>query len=241
MQDDQLAKMVRSGDHAAMLELWSRYADLVRRQSSRFGQHVTFSIDDARQLAFISMITAAGEAESSSKDFANIMYNRVIADLKDEAARQRFQTVVPLRTFRFVAETAREFGGDFAAARNHLDSLRGPRRITTEVFDSVFYWAFSTQLEWSNPAAENAPEIDYVAGDSFQHVEDRDAVEQLLSTLTDTEREVVERLYGLGPYEVQVSEVVGTVMGMNAASIRRIHSRVLAKLQINSDLPDHWR
>lgn len=245
MLEEQLLKLVQHGeDHAAVLELFARYEDLVRHQSSRFGRHTTFDIDDARQVAFLALLTAVDEHEDSGKDFTNTFYNRLVADLKDEAARQRFQVVIPLRTFRYVFETAARLNFDFAAARDHLNAQPGPRRITRDTFDSVWFWAFSTQLEWSTPVSgEPAHEstVDYRATDAFTDLEDRDAVESLLSTLTSTEREVLERWYGLAEFEPQVSEVIGTVLGMNAASIRRIHSRVLAKLQIHSDLPTHWR
>lgn len=248
MLEEHLLKLVRSGDDAAALELYRRYNDLVTRQSSRFGRHTTFDIEDARQTAFISMLTAVAEHEDlpTPEDFTKIFYARIIADLKDEAARQRFQTVIPLRTFRHVFETVQRFNFNFGEARDYLAGLPRHRSIAKETFDSVWFWAFGTQVEWSSPApgtglTADESTVDYGATEAFNAIEDRDAVESLLTMLTDAEREVIERWYGLAEFEPQVSEVIGTAMGMNAASIRRIHSRVLAKLQINSDLPDHWR
>lgn len=235
---EDLLQLVRMGHTGAVLALYDRYEDLVRRQSSRFGQHVTFDIDDARQTAFISMLTAVDESTESTKDFTLLFENRAVADLKDEAARQRFRVVVPLRTFRYVMETAARFNNDFIAARDYLDAQPERRRITKDTFDAVFFWAFSIQLEWSSPVT-GEPASDF-ATDAFIDFEDRDAVESLLATLTDTEREVIERTYGLAEFEPQTSEVVGQLLGMTPKSIRRIHSRVVAKLLIHSDLPAHY-
>jgi RNA polymerase sigma factor (sigma-70 family) len=242
---EQLVTRTRSGDQVAALALFTRYEDLVRHQSSRFGRHTTFDYDDARQTSFLAMLTAVEEHADSDKDFTQVFQARIILDLKTEAQRQRFQVVVPLQTFRYVFDTARRFDFDFPAARDFLATRpEVNRRVSRDQFDSVWFWAFSVQIDWSTPAPGTTSTIDettvdYRATDAFVSIEDIDAVESLLSTLPPVEREVMERWYGLAEFEPQVSDVIGTVLGMNAASIRRIHSRVLAKLLMHSDLPAH--
>jgi len=60
----------------------------------------------------------------------------------------------------------------------------------------------------------------------------REAVEEmLLDGLTDRERQVVQRRFGLGGHEPETLETIGKDLGVTRERIRQIESKALKKLQ----------
>lgn len=245
--DDVLAAEVKSGNPVAALALFDRYAGFVHNLCGKYGNFVAFDREDVSQTVFISLLIAAVDAIESGEDFTRVFHNRAIQDLKDESARQRFPVPLPYHTFVTVYRAVSRFDGDAAAAREWLAEEAPGQRVTRETFDAVWLIAFGVHLEWSShPNHSNYGAVthatsyaemvgDPAAHDAFSTIEDRDAVERMLGMLTNVEREVIERTYGLNGHEPQTSPVIGTVLGMFPDSVRRIHTRVIAKLQIHAE------
>lgn len=252
--DEVLAAEFVDGNREAAVEMSHRYAAFIRSVASQYGQFVAFDREDAAQAAFVSMLVAMREVSETGVEFRKLFMDKAREDLRQEADKYRAAVPVGLPTtmLRRVIAAVRLFGGDARAARDYLaDAAPTGQRMARDTFDSVWLLAFGAHLEWSEPSGEKGLRVEETVADTttdaFCDVDNRDAIERLLAMLTPGEREVMGRLYGLDGYPAALydkkrdtfisatSAIVGTQMGMHAESIRRIHSRCLAKLQIHAE------
>ncbi|PXY20855.1 RNA polymerase sigma factor [Prauserella muralis] len=246
--DAALAVAALEGDAVAALELFSRFGGLVHKLAARFGTQHTYDYDDARQDCFLALLEAADDVRHDGREFGLAFNNRATQNLKRESSAARPGLTLPFHTFQRVYNAVRRFDYNLPAARDYLAN-EAPlgERVDPNTFTDVWFAAFGVTLEWNDSAAldgEGATVAETVADRTaetrLRSVEDLDAAEQLLGTLSPQWREVLERTYGLGGYEPQDATVIAAAMGMHRAAIRKIRSKALARLQISSDLPAHY-
>jgi hypothetical protein len=258
----KLAAEFVAGRADAALALAEGYGDFIDGVAAQYGTSVAFDREDAKQTALAVLLTVAREVCQTGAEFRKTFMDRAREELRGESNKYLAGVTLPTTTLRRVVETAKRFGGNAQAAREYLaDEAPAGQRVTRETFDSVWLLAHGVHLEWSEPAGDKGLTVGEVVADrpadGFQDIENSAAVGWLLSLphptmqdrpiLTDEEREVIARIYGLDGHPAALydkktdrfisatSAIVGAQMGMRAESIRRIHSRCIAKLQIHAE------
>lgn len=255
LSDINLATLITEvNDPDSALTLFNRYETIVRRISyldpeDRGGVYDT---DDARQDCFLAIYEAAASLlEKPQFGFARHFRFAASNKVRESKAQARGSAIVPLTQYKWVVNAVKEQGNP-VAAREWLATEAPPGRgMTRETFDSVWFWLFGQHVEWSDPTPagrqgqSDGLSISDVTADesatrSFRAIEDREAVTQLLSTLPESWQQVMVRLYGLKGHPEHSTKGVAAALGLYASAVSRIHSKALARLMANSDLPSHY-
>lgn len=253
--DLDLARMiVDSNDPDAALALFRRYEPIARSISrmSPEDRHAVYDSEDAYQDCFLALYDAvAAFVEKPQFGFPRHFKYAAGDAVRHAKNRARGVVVVPLTLYKRVMNAVERCGGDELEAREWLATeAPAQQRVDRTTFDSVWLWCFGSHLEWSQAAStsdegDSSTTVEGQVPDtrssaSFQSVEDRQAVEQLVSTLPETWREVIVRLYGLQGHGEHTSQAVASVLGLHPVAVRKIHRKALARLQVHSDLPAHY-
>lgn len=253
--DLELAHLIaRSNDTDAVLTLFRRYEPIARRVSWMSPEDRTgvYDSEDAYQDAFLAIYDAV-EAYLEKPEYGFARHYKYAAGdaIRTAKNRMRGAVVVPLTLYKRMMRAVDRFDGDVVAAREWLATeAPAQQRVDRTTFDAAWFWCFGTHLEWSQAASTNDEGdssttveglvADGRADESYQSVEDRQAVDQLLSMLPSSWQDVLVRLYGLQGHGVHTSRAVATVLGLHEVTVRKIHQKALARLQVHADLPAHY-
>lgn len=239
---NELAARVAKGDMDAALEIFHRFEPLVERLAAKYGFGPAYDRDDVRQDAFLALLEAAAESVERGLDFAGFYRTAIIRYASEGVSRYGLATPVPAMTLYRVRSALERFDGNVPLAREWA-AHHAPAnyRVTTETFDAVCDQLFGSTERWNSPASGDSSDgnlslaettEDPTAHAAIQRVDDREEVESILSTLSDTDREIIERSYGLGPYDSpQESAIIAATLGIHEASVRRTRSRVIRRLR----------
>lgn len=242
--NELVARVVR-GDMGAALELFRRFEPLVERLAAKYGFGPAYDRDDVRQDAFLALLEAAADSVERDLDFAGCYRTAIVRYASEGVSRYGLTAPIPAMSLFRVRSALTRFDGNVPLAREWA-ARHAPAnyRVTPETFDSVCELLFGSTEEWSSPTSGRGSDDgalslaetteDPTAHAAIQRVDDRETVESILSTLSDTDREIIERSYGLGPYDVpQESAVIAATLGIHEASVRRTRSRVIRRLREN--------
>lgn len=242
--------IVRDNDPEAALTLFNRYERLVSRLASRYSDGTAYDANDARQDCFLALYDAAAKlVEDPGHSFAHHFRSKASKFLRVESSRMGPSLATPYIQIERVAAAVRQLGSATLAREWLATDAPAHMRVSRESFDQIWYVSFGKHVEWNDPAARDmeggtltaeATVADRSVDRSFQSVEDREAVGRLIMTLPLQWQEVLVRLYGLDGYGEHTSQAVAAVLGLHEVSVRKIHSKALARLQMNSDLPTHY-
>lgn len=250
MTIENLAIRVTQGDHDAVLELLDQFEPMISKLTYTYGVHPTFDRDDARQECVLALYDAAQEvADGVTDSFTAAFHNRAREILRTRCAEHRCAVRLPLTTFRRINEAVKAHDGDVAAARRWLQHEAPPsQRVTGPTFDAIWFLAFGEVITWFEYTSDDGPglmiadvQADPRSPSALSTVEDRLAVEQLLSGLTDRQREMVSRRFGLGDFEPQEYSVIAAAMGMKEGAVRTAVHRALVHIQQRNEPPETTR
>lgn len=235
------ARVADENDMGAALELRDRFEPLIDRLAAKYGFGPSYDRDDVRQDAFLALLDAAAEATEKGLDFAGCYRTSIIRYASEGVSKFGLTTPIPAMTLYRVRSALAKFGGVTSLAREWA-AHHAPAnyRVTPETFDAVCDQLFGAPAEWSAPTARDSADgnltlsdvtEDPTAHEAIQRIDDRAEVESVLSTLSDTDREIIERSYGLGAYDgPQDSAVIAATVGIHEASVRRTRSRIVKRL-----------
>lgn len=223
------------GREDAQLRLFQAYVPALRSAVSRYTR--VLSRDDARQAAFMGLLSAVDAFDMSRSDrLASLLKQHVTDALASAASEATGGFTVPERSLkRFFGILARADGDVSVAAQIAPDHA-----MTVETFHTILAAVSTGSLDEATDP--DRPSVGQVSGydptavpvTSEREVadfEDAILVDIAFRAVDDVERSVCRLAYGFAEYDPQPDAEIGARLGMGRVKTLRTRQAALAKMR----------
>lgn len=243
-EEVELGKRVSQGDREAEKKLVEANLRLVISIAKRYANR-GLELEDLVQEGNMGLMTAARKFDYTKGFKFSTYATWWIRQAISRALAEKSRTIrLPIRSFeamqriqkfqyRILAERGTEPTVEEIASKFGVS----PEMVT--VLQSMIHDPLS--LETPIGEEENVQLKEFVADPgsdiAFQIVEQharRQAVEQMLSTLSARQRDIIRLRFGLGRFEPKTLEEVARLYGLTRERIRQIESGAMQKLRLNA-------
>lgn len=229
--DARFAEYARTRDPARRDELVEEYAGLAHSLARRF-VHRGEPLDELQQVAMVGLFKAIDRFEPGrGMQFSTFAVPTILGELKRHFRDTGWAVRIPrrlqelyLQLNRVVAELTQELGRSPTpaelAARAEVDE--------EEVLEAMEAGSLYNLASLDAPPTLDAPAPDPASfADDFRDVDERLAIDRLLSSLPDRERAIVELRFFAGLTQSEIAERVG----LSQMHISRLLTQSLGRLR----------
>ena len=206
----------RNGSEDAFVRLAYQYAPAMRAAMRPYQGLPRDRKESYQQTLLGALWGAIRECGTEGRLASYLAYRAPLAEALSQHAAQAFEAVrIPARTMWRYWEVIKAAGEQARPARDVAPECG----MAATTFD---------RIRALQHASRGLDEVEVPHNAPTALAEDRRATQRALAALPDTEREVIELIYGLGGRESRTQAKVGALLGVSQSQVQRIHSRAIA-------------
>lgn len=247
MSNKLLVRLIQDGDEQARQDLCVKNSGLVRKFAMKYWKKVPhqFDLDDLIQEGNIGLITAAEQFDfSKATEFSTYATLWIVQKIMRAISNTGLAVRLPITLVQNILKASRL---DINLQTQNIDLRKRIELIAAEMetdsekvreyfkLRDIYFRIVSLDTpvgeDLETPLAELIPDEKMTPEDEVSLILLKDQVEEILSTLTPREREVLQLRFGLLDGKTRTLDEIGKTFKVTRERIRQIEAQALGKLR----------